>query len=98
MKLITVELINQFPRLYATDGKPKDHVKIIAKFFHSLSAATWYATEYDPEERMFFGFMNLGNPLYAELGYFSLMSLKASRLRVLVLNEISTSVSIIFLK
>ena len=34
MKLITVELINQFPRLYATDGKLKDQVKIIAKFFH----------------------------------------------------------------
>ena len=81
MKLITVELINQFPRLYATDGKPKDHVKIIAKFFHSLSAATWYATEYDPEERMFFGFMNLGNPLYAELGYFSIDELEGVKVK-----------------
>jgi hypothetical protein len=50
MKLITVDLINQFPGFYTTDGKPKDQVKIIAKFFHLLSAATWYATEYDPEK------------------------------------------------
>jgi len=77
MKLITVELINHFPRLYATDGKPKDKIKIIAKFFHPLSAATWYATEYDPEERIFFGFVNLGNPTYAELGYFSLDELES---------------------
>ena len=77
MKLLTVELIKLFPRLYETERKPKDQVKIIAKFFHPLSAATWYATEYDPEERLFFGFVNLGDPLYAELGYFSLDELES---------------------
>jgi len=76
MKLLTKELINQFPRLYETESKPKNQVRIIAKFFHPLSAARWYATEYDPEERIFFGFVNLGDPLYAELGYFSLDELE----------------------
>ena len=74
-------MINQFPRLYATDGKLKDQVKIIAKFFHPLSAATWYATECDAEEKMFFGFVNLGNPLYAELGYFSLDELESVKVK-----------------
>ncbi len=77
MTLLTKELTNQFPRLYETDGRPKDQVRIIAKFFHPLSAATWYATEYDPEERIFFGFVNLGDPYCAELGYFSLDELES---------------------
>jgi hypothetical protein len=40
-RALTEELMNQFPRLYETESKPKDQVKIIAEFFHPLSVATW---------------------------------------------------------
>jgi hypothetical protein len=52
----------------AQDGKGKDAI-VHAKFFHCLSNWTWYATEYDPEERVFFGIVD-GHS--AEWGYFSL--------------------------
>lgn len=76
MNLLTEELIQQFPKLYTTDHLPPDKVRIIAKFFYPRSAATWYATEYDPENRLFFGYVNLGDPQCAELGYFSLDELE----------------------
>jgi hypothetical protein len=75
--LLTNDLIQRFPRLYETDGKPQTAVKIVAKFFTPHAKASWYATEYDPEERVFFGFANLGDDQMAELGYFSLSELES---------------------
>ena len=72
MELLTKELEQSFPRLGTTSEMPLDQVRIIAKYFYPCGAATWYATEYDPEERLFFGFVNLGDLQCAELGYFSL--------------------------
>jgi len=51
---------------------------IVAKFFHPMSSWTWYATEYDPAERSFFG---LVDGLERELGYFSLDELESTRVR-----------------
>jgi len=82
MKLLTEELIQVFPRLYTTDNLPPEQVKIVAKFFYPRSAATWYATEYDPEEQLFFGYVNLGDPQCAELGYFSLEELEGFKDRL----------------
>ena len=46
-----------------------------------LSGSDWYAAEYDPESRTFFGFVVLNNDYdMAEWGYFSLDEL--SELRV----------------
>ncbi len=42
---------------------------IIAKFFHPYSTQSWYATEFNPEDRCFFGWVDGPFP---ELGYFSL--------------------------
>jgi len=56
------------PALYAQDGKG-DEAIVYVKFFHPASSWTWYATEYDPESRTFFGLVD-GD--YVELGYFSL--------------------------
>jgi hypothetical protein len=39
------------------------------KFFDCMSAATWWVVEYDGED-MFFGYVTLGDPDCAELGYF----------------------------
>jgi len=76
MNLVTEELAQMFPRLGATSEMSPDRVRIIAKYFYPCGAATWYATEYDPEERLFFGFVNLGDSQCAELGYFSLDELE----------------------
>ena len=72
MKLLTKEILSQFEKQGYTDGKPKEDIKVILKLFNPCGAGTWYLTEYDPVERMFFGFVNLGDPQMAELGYVSL--------------------------
>jgi hypothetical protein len=78
MKLtITKELRNQFPKLGETDGKSKDQIHIIAKFFTPWANCSWYATEYCPIDQLFFGFCHLGFDDCAELGYFSWSELES---------------------
>lgn len=76
---MTKALIKRFPRLRQTSNLSPEKIQIIAKFFYPCGAATWYATEYDPEDRLFFGFVNLGDSHLAELGYFSLDELEQFR-------------------
>ena len=78
MKLLTKEILKKLPALYTNEDKPAAEVTIPVKFFGG-GACTWYATEYDPEQRMFFGFVTLGDPQNAELGYFSLDELESIR-------------------
>lgn len=74
MKLMTKELESRFPKLYQTEGVSFNKIKVIAKYFDPCSEWTWYATEYDPKERRFFGLVR-GHAL--ELGYFSLTELES---------------------
>ncbi len=77
MKLLTKEIAEKFPALYANEKLPAAEVKVIAKFFNPTGAGTWYATEYDPKEKLFFGYVDLGmGPTCSELGYFSLAELE----------------------
>ena len=76
MKLLTKELELLFPSLKETEGKDPKQIKIMAKFFDPCSQWTWYATEYDPVERLFFGLVR-GH--VAEMGYFSLDELQEFR-------------------
>ena len=55
MKLLTEELEKQIPPLYAVE-KQKDPI-VIAKFFTPWSFWTWYVLEYDPKDRLFFGYV-----------------------------------------
>ena len=73
--LVTKELERALPPLYANEEKAATDVKIVVKFFSPYSGATWYATEYSPEERLFFGYAELF-PGEGELGYFSLDELE----------------------
>lgn len=50
---------------------------IIAKFFNPSGAGTWYATEYDPENRIFFGYVSLFGDWNDEWGSFSLDELES---------------------
>ena len=73
MKLLTKELLAKLPALYAQE-KLGDQAIAHVKFFTPDSGWTWYATEYDPETRQFFG---LVDGLEVELGYFSLDELES---------------------
>jgi hypothetical protein len=74
MKLLTKEIESVIPKIYSQDGKG-DEAIVHVKFFTPDSNWTWYATEYDPQNRMFFGFV-IG--FEKEWGYFSLDELEKS--------------------
>jgi len=75
MQLLTNEIRKTLPPLYAQDGDSKAMVYV--KFFDPVGSATWYASEFDGEDK-FFGFVDLGlGPGCAELGYFSLQELQS---------------------
>lgn len=67
MKLLTKTLEKRF-KAVGCQEKVDDPI-VIAKFFNPTGAGTWYATEYNAETRIFFGFVVLHD---RELGYFSL--------------------------
>jgi hypothetical protein len=65
------EELAQLPRLYSTEGIPIEEKIIYLHFF--IAGSDWYVAEYDPSERVFFGFVVLNNDYrMAEWGYFSL--------------------------
>jgi len=59
------------PDMDGADGTEKfpDGVIIVAKYFHPWSSWTWYASEWDEENQMWFGFVD---GTYGEWGYFSM--------------------------
>jgi hypothetical protein len=72
MKLLTKEIEKNLPPLYSQDGAPDPVCH--AKFFSIVSDWKWYPLEYDPEERMFYGYVH---GMENELGEFSLDELEA---------------------
>jgi len=75
MKLMTAELEKRFAKVGSQENV-KDPV-IIAKFFNPGGAGTWYATEYDPKDEMFFGYVSIFGDWNDEWGYFSLAELES---------------------
>jgi len=75
MLLLTKALEARFASVGRQEEK-RDEALVIAKFFTPDSSWTWFATEFDPEYREFFGLV-VG--FEAELGYFSLGELEASK-------------------
>ncbi len=75
MKLLTKAIEKKLPAFYSTDGRGDSAVAVV-KFFNPTGSWTWYATEYNPEERMFYGIVD-GHEL--ESGYFSLDELESFR-------------------
>lgn len=78
MKLLTAEITDRLPRLYATENVPLEDKTVICKFFDPTGRATWYVFEGDREDGdwRFFGFVvsPLGEDC-DELGYFCLSEL-----------------------
>jgi len=71
-KLLTKEIRANLPPLCATDNLGSKAI-VQVKFFTPDSNWTWYATEYDPKRKLFFGLVD-GYEL--ELGYFHLQELE----------------------
>lgn len=77
MKLLTKELLKAFENMGSQEEV--DDPIVVAKFFNPTGAGTWYATEYDPKERVFFGFASIFGDHNDEWGYFSLSELESYR-------------------
>jgi len=75
MKLLTKEILERFAKVGSQESVA-DPI-IICKFFNPTGAGTWYATEYDPERKEFFGFVSIFGDDNDELGYFSLDELES---------------------
>jgi len=77
MQLLTKGLLQRFEKIGRQEDS-KDPI-VIAKFFNPTGAGTWYATEYDPEEKMFFGYVSIFGDWNDEWGSFSLEELENYR-------------------
>lgn len=75
MKLLTKELLTRFAKL----GRQEESTDpiVVAKFFNPAGAGTWYATEYDPASREFFGYVSIFGDWNDEWGSFSLDELQS---------------------
>ena len=71
MKLLTQDILKKLNPLRSTESIGLDKVKAIVKFFLPSGIASWYAWEFDPKDKLFFGFTEVV-PGGGELGYFSL--------------------------
>jgi hypothetical protein len=78
MKLITKELEKRFAQVGSQENV-KDPI-VIAKFFNPAGMGTWLATEYNPKDRIFFGYVSLFNDECNEWGDFSLDELESIKL------------------
>ena len=72
MKMLTKAIEAKLPPLYANEEVEDPIVQV--KFFTPWSNWTWYGLEYDPEQRLFFGYVEGQEK---ELGYFSLAKLES---------------------
>jgi len=75
-KMLTKDLEKKLPRLYGTEKVPTNEKVVQVKFFCPWNQWTWYGVEYDPDERIFFGYV-VG--FEKEWGYFSLDELESVR-------------------
>lgn len=75
MGLLDEKLIKRFAQVGCQECE--DDPLVIAKFFNPCGAGTWFATEYNPERREFFGYVSIFGDWNDEWGYFSLDELES---------------------
>ena len=74
--LLTPELLRRFEEVGMQES---NNPLVICKFFDPCGAGTWFATEFDPRTRKFFGYVTL---ISKEWGYFGLTELERVRGRL----------------
>jgi len=75
MKLLPTEVAERLPPLRSQEEKGFDAIAQV-KFFTPWTSWTWYASEYDPDDRLFFGVV-VGHE--REFGYFGLDEMEGIR-------------------
>ena len=78
MQLLTKELEKRFLEV-GSQEEVEDPI-IICKFFNPVGRGTWFAYDYIPEEKMFFGYVSIFGDYNDELGYFGLEELETIKL------------------
>lgn len=73
MKLINDELIAKFAEIGRQEVE--DPI-VIAKFFNPCGRQSWFATEFDPDSKIFYGFVSLFGDDCDDWGDFSLEELE----------------------
>ena len=71
MNLLTKDLLKRFEEIGSQEQD--ENPIVIAKFFNPTGLGTWYATEYNPETKIFYGYANI---FKGEWGEFSLEELE----------------------
>ena len=80
MMLLTKEIKKAAPPLNSTEDVPIGDKTVVAKFFDPTGRYTFYMMEYDPEQRLAFGWVvSPISPDYDELGYASIDVLEGVR-------------------
>ena len=79
MKLMTKAIEKKIPALYSGENIPLDEKICHVKFFHPMCQMTWFATEFNPDEGLFFGWVENGQD--SEWGYFSLEEMQSLKVR-----------------
>ncbi len=77
MKLLTDELLKRFVEVGRQENN-SDPV-VIARYFNPAGAGTWWATEFTPEDNIFFGYVSIFGDECDEWGSFSLDELENFR-------------------
>lgn len=72
--LITKELIQMFEKYPLYSQENETDPMVIAKFFDTFGSATWYLTEYNPDDQIAFGYVT--GMAVDEWGYVSLKELE----------------------
>lgn len=81
--LLTQEILDRFAEIGRDENTPFEEKLVICKFFNPYGRWTYYATEFDPEDRIFFGYCvsNLGADC-DEWGYQSLDEIEETGVRM----------------
>jgi len=75
MKILTKEILNKLPKIGETAQLEAKDVKVHLKIFNPYGTGRWYITEYNENEDLAFGYVNIMGPDFAELGYIQMSEL-----------------------
>jgi hypothetical protein len=69
---LLMEMLNTLPILYSSENLKAEQVNCPIRLFNRVGPQQWFPTEFDPNERLLFGWSSLGDGFYPELGFTSL--------------------------
>lgn len=69
------------PKLYETDGISFENKTVHCVYVLDHVQFYWLVVEYDPEQKLAFGYANLNNEDFAEWGYISIEELEENHAR-----------------